>query len=225
MLAEAIPHTQTSAPRFYSTDAPEFSLRIAAEGSWEYLHLATYIMNVYRLKYQADIRVAYPLLLGISNEGEDLPFAALGIRKAIRPLFLERYLDLPVEKAIEEKTGIVVQRSAIAEVGNLASYTTTGVLKLLHCLAVYLDQTGYDHLVFTGTSSLLKPVFRKLGSACHVLADAKPERLGEEQKSWGSYYSTSPKVVVARVPAFRSVITDIMHQGLAGQFLGGAIVQ
>ena len=183
---------------------PQPSLMLALPDSAEYASLSRHIVNVYKKTYNADIQVAYPLLMGFVDAQRN-PLAALGIRCAIdeSPLFLERYLDQPAEFCLQTITGQPISRYTIAEAGNLASSGKSDILMLLYGLACHLDQEGISHILFTGTS-LLKRYLHSLGLYPHVLGEADPARLGADAKGWGTYYATRPKVMAGSIPAFRA---------------------
>lgn len=114
------------------------------------------------------------------------------------PLFLERYLDQPIEQVLAAAHGQAVERSRIIEVGNLAVAGTSGVRALLVPLTARLAAAGYDWVVFTGTD-LLRNSFHRLGLAPLRLTEADPGRLGAEAADWGSYYAHRPCVMAGRI--------------------------
>jgi hypothetical protein len=182
---------------------PQSSLILAHRGEHEFNFLSQHITNIFRKTYNADIVVTYACLLGFMN-AQDKPLAALGIRYAAEesPLFLERYLDKPVDVCLQAITGERIARHTIAEAGNLASSGKADILMLLYGLACHLDHEGISTILFTGTA-LLKRYLHSLGLYPHVLAEADPARLGEDAARWGTYYATRPKVMAGNVLAFR----------------------
>ncbi len=125
--------------------------------------------------------------------------AAAGWRCAAGgPLYLERYLDQPIEAALAPLTGLVPRREHFVEVGNLATSRPGASLALMLALAHHLDQLGCQWVVFTATSALLG-VFSRLRMPLLALAQADPARLGGEATAWGSYYETRPVVVAGKL--------------------------
>jgi hypothetical protein len=127
------------------------------------------------------------------------PLAALGWRGAgTHRLFLEAYLDGPVERHISHVAGTPVARERVAEVGHLASNGQAGGARLILAMAPALERMGFEWVVFTATAELLG-IFQKLGLMPMALATADPARLGEQAQAWGSYYRHRPIVVAGRI--------------------------
>lgn len=174
-------------------------------GSESYETLADHISTVYQTKFGAEIEVTYQLLMGLMADHGEPPLSALGIRSAGGgPLFLERYLDQPVEQQLAALFGETLERSEIAEAGNLASSGNNSILLLLYFLSIHLEVCGTRVIIFTGTS-LLRRYLGSLGLYPARLAPADPARLGAgEADNWGSYYATKPEVMAGSVEKFRS---------------------
>lgn len=112
-----------------------------------------------------------------------------------RRLFLEQYLDAPVERLL---AGHGVRREKIAEVGHLAA-TSAGLGRtLIPLLARHLHRLGYGWVVFTATREL-RNAFARLGLAPLELAAADPARLPDRGVHWGRYYEHDPVVVAGRI--------------------------
>ena len=112
-------------------------------------------------------------------------------------LFLEHYLDRPVEQALAAATGGPVARDEVAEVGNLATAPGRGRL-LIPAIARYLHRQGYRWVVFTATREL-RNALRRLRLEPLRLAPALPARLPDGGASWGSYYAHDPAVMGGRI--------------------------
>lgn len=156
-----------------------------------------FIRTVFKNRYAAQIKSFAPSLMML--EQDDRIVAATGWRGAdAEPLFLERYLDAPIESVMEKLTGQQLERQRIVEVGNLASEKAGGSLQVILNLSRHLDKSGYEWVVFTATQELIG-IFTKLGLPLLALAKADPARLGSEASDWGSYYDTQPIVVTGRI--------------------------
>jgi hypothetical protein len=119
--------------------------------------------------------------------------AALGYRRASEGrLFLETYLDEPIEKVLRQRIGLDVTRARVVEIGGLAANSSAALVGLWNSAVCELgDDTDI------GVAVLIRPLramFRRLGIAVHELAPAHAERLGEQGKQWGSYYESDPVV-------------------------------
>jgi hypothetical protein len=121
--------------------------------------------------------------------------AALGYSPAgAHPLFLEHYLDAPIETKIGARLGRPVAREGIVEVGNLAALHPGAARALIVGTTSLLHQMGMRFVTFTATTSLLNS-FSRLQLRPQVLAAADPHRLPEGPAQWGTYYDTHPQVM------------------------------
>lgn len=119
--------------------------------------------------------------------------AALGFRRAAEgPLFLERYLDAPVEAILAAHLGTEVARGRIVEIGSLGSNSGMALVDLWAEAAGELG-SGADIAVAVLTAPL-RDMFARLGIPVHQLAPAHGIRLGPELPLWGSYYDSDPVV-------------------------------
>ena len=114
------------------------------------------------------------------------------------PLFLESYLDAPVETAVAKLAGHPVERSRIVEVGNLAAARAGASVDVILALSRHLDRLGYEWVVFTATRELIG-IFARIGLPLLALAPADPARLGDDAGAWGHYYETQPIVVTGPI--------------------------
>lgn len=206
----AIPCT-TDRPRPRVPDAriPRGAHVVEASGDAERRALETFIAARSRMAYGARIRTFLPRLYAlVDSDGERL--AAFGLRDAAAgPLFLEIYLDQPIEQVVGARGAGPVARQGIVEIGNLAG-CHPGTLRLLSpLLGDRLLGMGYRWLVFTGSAQLING-FVRLGIDLDVLARAAIERLPEHSRAdWGSYYDHAPLVMCADIAAGRSRLPDV----------------
>ena len=114
-------------------------------------------------------------------------------------LYLENYLDTPVEAALERAAGRPVPRQRVAEVGNLAAHPGTGRV-LIPALGRHLYKLGFRWVAFTGTRELAN-AFRRLRLEPLVLAPAAAARLPDGGAAWGTYYAHSPSVMGGPIAA------------------------
>ena len=161
-----------------------------------------YIEATYAEAFNGRIRAHYPTLMSVQDaEGEI--HAAVGFRLAKdEPLFLERYLDDPVEVALSGGSDPVATRAEVAEIGSLASRSAGASLFLFMALARHLRQLGCEHAVATATRQLRR-TFARVGFPTRRLTTADPSRLGPEAGDWGGYYDRDPEVLAGAIaPAF-----------------------
>lgn len=157
----------------------------------------TFIRIVFMRHYDASVSCFAPDLMLLEQAGRIA--AAAGWRSAASgPLFLETYLDDPVQARIARLAGHPVERQHIAEVGNLASVTPGGGARMILTLAEHLDRIGFEWVVFTATRELIG-IFAKLGLPPLALGMADPGRLGDSACDWGRYYDSRPVVVAGRI--------------------------
>ncbi len=157
-----------------------------------------FIHDVFAQTYGANVQHFMPHLVSLRSEEGEL-VAAFGLRKAdISPLFLEQYLDVPVESVFSGRFNRNITRDQITEIGNLAvsNPRNAGVL-IAHVIQHSLD-IGVEWAVATAHHSLQNGLV-KGGRDVYALQAADPARLAPaELTSWGSYYKNSPQVVAIR---------------------------
>ncbi len=157
----------------------------------------TFIRTIFTRHHGAAVSSFTPNLLLI--EQHERIVAATGWRAAQREaLFLERYLDQPIEQAMARLANQGVSRERIVEVGHLAAEGPGGTVKVVLALATHLDALGFEWVVFTATRELIG-IFSRLGLPLLALAPADPDRLGDAAAAWGRYYDTQPIVVAGRI--------------------------
>lgn len=176
--------------------------------------LEQFIHDVYAKQYDADIKHFMPALMGLHSQNGSY-LAALGMRPADQGhLFLEHYLDKPIENLLSDATHYEdneISRNSIVEVGNLAAHHAGGTRWLIIALTAYLQGAGYDWVAFTSVPSL-RNSFRKLGLKLFKLGDAELSHLpGNEQEYWGRYYETRPEVMVVNVHHTYGVLEKLLR--------------
>lgn len=174
-----------------------------------------YISGQFQQVYGARLRHFMPWLLSY-GEGQQM-HGVLGLRRATRePLFLEQYLDEPVEAVLAEKAGVPVNRADIVEIGNLVATARGGSRLLFLMLAELCAAADLTWAIFTATPEV-QHLLQKLTDNQLVLCRADGARLGAELADWGTYYNTRPAVVAVNVRAERErrlerpLISDLLE--------------
>ena len=159
-----------------------------------------FIHSRFLIAHGAKLKSVMPRLLAVRSVRDEL-LGVLGFRCAARErLFLENYLDQPIEQAIRMLAGKTAARSAIAEIGNLAG-NCPGAIRggVVSLVLKKLHEEGYEWVVFTGTNSLRNGL-KKLGLHPVEVCRAGRERLPEEERgNWGSYFDNRPAVMIGNV--------------------------
>jgi hypothetical protein len=157
-----------------------------------------FVHDVFAKTYGADVQHFMPNLVSLRDEEGEL-VAAFGLRKADESaLFLEQYLDAPIETVFSGRFNRNITRSQITEIGNLAvsNPRNAGVL-IAHVIQYSLD-VGIEWGVATAHHSLQNGLV-KGGRDVYALQAADPARLDPaEFASWGTYYNNTPQVVAIR---------------------------
>jgi len=150
--------------------------------------------------YDANVHHYMPQLLRLRSRDNCEDIAMLGFRPArAEPLFLERYLDQPIELVIATHVGHAVARNEVVEVGNLADFRPGGARAAIVAATAFLYGAGYRWVAFTGIP-LLYNAFYRLGLEPTIIAEASASRLQEEeQDEWGHYYDNTPKVMFGNI--------------------------
>lgn len=185
---------------FGEAETPQMSLSGAVAGDPQRALFEAFIQQRFRKAHGADIRQFMPELFGVQNSSGQL-CAVAGVRRAhLESLFLERYLDDPIEPLISATAERPVPRQDIVEVGNLAASDTGSARLSIIAITYLLAMGGLEWVTFTGNIGLVNS-FHRLGLKPVTLCAADPERLGEDRHHWGSYYESKPWVHVGNIRA------------------------
>ena len=179
----------------------QFRLTERAAGEAGRESLERFVATAFERAHGAHVQSFMPSLLGLEDWSGTLR-CALGLRGAgPGHLFLEQYLDRPIEQAIASGARLQgpVDRGSIVEVGNLAGRGCRAAVYLVAQLPRFLVQRGYDWVTFTATERV-----RELLSAFDAplldLGPADPARLVGGADEWGAYYRTRPRVMAGWLP-------------------------
>ncbi len=192
------------------SDRVALELALVERGDPGRVEVERFIHATFARAHGADVRHFLPYLLSVELDGARQ--AALGVRPAREGrLFLECYLDEPVESRIATVARRPVGRSRIMEVGNLAAACPGGARLLIVALTAYLSGAGCQWVVFTATP-MVRNGFRRLGVELIELAEADGRRLGAERHRWGDYYSHRPVVVCGEVASGARAIARFLSR-------------
>ncbi|MDT8317064.1 MAG: thermostable hemolysin [bacterium] len=148
----------------------------------------------YRRAYGAEMKTFARELLVLRSGTQGL-LACVGLNTGDSgKLYLEQYLDAPLEEKIGSIVGKKIDRSKVAEIGTLAT-GARGLSRLtMISLTGVIISRGIDYIAFTGIKSV-RNTLEQLGMPLESLATAAPEKLQGGADEWGSYYSAAPEVV------------------------------
>ena len=165
-----------------------------------------FIAAKYLQVHNAELNEYLPLLLGIYNKGH-LACAA-GFRPGLyRPMFLEQYLDAPMEQQVATLSKQPVDRCSLVEIGNFAVASNGYGPLVMTLMAAALAEAGYEWMIFTVTEQVER-LIRRLGFKPHYLASAVANRLAGDKSHWGSYYENNPRVMAGNIQTATSVIAQ-----------------
>jgi hypothetical protein len=158
-----------------------------------------YITRRFARCHGARVASFLPHLLSVEQAGGCVGALGLGAAGGV-PLFLEQYLDAPVEAAVASAMRQPVERAQVVEIGNLATSSRRAGQVLITLLIEALRGAGFRWLVFTATRQV-RALVQDLGFALDTLAAAEPARLGGASAAWGRYYETEPWVMAGDLAA------------------------
>ena len=190
-------NTVISNPDIGLTERP-FDVHFSQPGAADRTEIERFIGDVFRKAYGAEIKRFKPCLMSLRDHDNKL-VAACGFRSAtLEPLFLETYLDQPIEAVLTERVGFPVRRDNIVGVGNFSVVEPGMARYLITAINDHLHDTSNQWAVFTAVP-VLRNAFIKMGMNPVILGDANKSRLPpEEQEEWGSYYAQKPQVMAIR---------------------------
>lgn len=168
--------------------------------------LEHFIAAKYRQIHSAELNEYLPLLLGVHDRGR--PVCAAGFRPGLyRPMFLEQYLDAPIEQQVATLSRQPVDRCSLVEIGNLAVACEGYGPFIMTVMTASLAEAGYEWMVFTVTAQVER-LIRRLGFKPYYLAGADADRLEGDKSHWGSYYENNPRVMVGNIKTAMDIIAD-----------------
>ena len=146
-----------------------------------------FVSDVFKRAYGAHVEHFLPHMMRVRNKHLEYR-SVLGYRAAASgSLYLEHYLDEPIEQAISRYLGYPIDRSKIVEVGNLAEAEAGDARMAIIGATAYFYAAGYRWVVFTGVRRL-RNAFSKLGLSPKQLIAADESRLpAGDLEQWGSY--------------------------------------
>lgn len=175
-----------------------FTVHFSSRDSADRVEIEQFIASIFHQTCGAKVRFFLPTLMSLRDLDGKL-IAACGIRSAgSERLFLENYMDQPVEKLLSERTGLDVLREEIVEIGNY-SVAEMGMSRML--ISAIFDQlhaTSKQWAVFTAVQ-LVRNALIKQNIFPRILCDADIRKLPvAEQSEWGDYYEQNPQVMAIR---------------------------
>lgn len=164
--------------------------------------LESYVQAAFQAKHGATVRTFMPTLIAFRDRAAVLR-GVVGVRDAGQEgLYLEHYLDRPVEEALAVALAArgleSVPRARIAEVGNLAGNNCRAAVRMVAHIPAYLMSLGYEWIVFTATGAL-QQILAGFGAPLVELARADGASVAQASDDWGRYYETDPRVYAGRL--------------------------
>lgn len=162
-------------------------------------HIESFVQARFQRSHGAQVRTFMPTLLSLHDSGNALR-GVVGSRMASSgPLFLERYLDRPIEQLLGAYAAEKVARHEIVEVGNFACTDSVAARELMKQLPWHLLREGAVWIVFTATDTV-RGLLNILNAPLIELACADEACVRGGCDEWGAYYATDPRVMAGYLP-------------------------
>lgn len=191
--------TTTEHPRPAGPVASRLRLAEACQGDGGRPELEAFVRAAFARSHAAEVRSFMPSLIGFRDREQRLR-GVLGLRPAASgPLYLEQYLDLPIEAAVAAATGRTIERTDIVEVGNLAAVNCRNAVRMVAQLPAWLQARNFSWIVFTATRTV-RQILLGFGAPLVELAQANGSRVAGGLDSWGGYYDHDPRVFAGYLP-------------------------
>jgi hypothetical protein len=158
-----------------------------------------FIHRIFDEVHGANVKHFMPQMLCLKDSHQQL-LAVSGMRSAEQEvLFLERYLNAPVEEVIASHAKTEVKRNQVVEIGNLAVERPSYTRILMAALSAHLYSTDTEWIVFSALP-VVRNAVAKTNHEMFVLADATLDKIAPEDRAdWGSYYDHQPQVIAVRL--------------------------
>jgi hypothetical protein len=183
-------------------------LIICEQASEQRRELERFIHATFAATHGAQVSSFLPTLLALQDAGQIRSVA--GFRPAAHAsLFLERYLDRPIEEVLTARMRAQrpeaadrwqpIVRAEIVEVGNLAGTNCRAACRLALALPQLLLARGYRWIVFTGTTTV-RGLLNAYGTPLIELGPAHGTCVNGMADGWGRYYEADPRVMAGYLP-------------------------
>jgi hypothetical protein len=192
-----------SSPREYSRTRSQPHLVVCGTEDSRRAEAEEFIRARFLRSHGAQIATFMPTLL-LLTQGEELA-AVAGFRSAARePLFLERYLTLPIEQALESQVSGPIRRAEILEVGNFAALDSRRARMLMSFMPAFFLEQRARWIVFTATAAI-RGIVAAMGGRCIEVGTAEGACVAGGADEWGRYYSSDPRVMAGFLPSARRI--------------------
>ena len=193
-----------SATREYAASPLEHRILVCGRDDSRRAEAEAFVRKRFLRSHGAHIATFMPTLLLLTRADSELA-AVAGFRCAAHePLFLERYLPVPIEQAIISKMGAHARRTEIVEIGNFAALDSRRAKILMSFMPAYFLECSARWLVFTATASI-RAMLTAMGGRCMEVGSADGACVAGGADEWGRYYSNDPRVMAGFLPSARRI--------------------
>ena len=155
----------SSAPRDYARAPAEYRIVTCEQSDARRAEAETFVRKRFLRSHGAHVSTFMPTLLLLTDAGDELT-AVAGFRCAAQePLFLEKYLPLPIDQVLEPHAGTSVNREEILEVGNFAALDSRRAKILMSFMPAYFLEYSARWIVFTATAAI-RGIVAAMGGRC-----------------------------------------------------------
>ena len=191
----------SSAASAMASTTPPWSLEAVPRHHPRRGEIESFIKQCYAEVYGAQLRTLAPCLLAIPAAQHGELHAAVGMRRASEGrLFIEQYVDQPLEQAAEIAAGTRIHREALVEISSFAAHAPGDARAVIVGLTCALHAMGFRWVALVATRRL-RNAFARLGLAPVSLGAARRERVADDGTDWGSYYDAAPELLVGDIDA------------------------
>lgn len=189
-----VPARTSESPR-----ASRYRIDTCLPGSDTRSDAEAFIRGAFYRAHQARVATFMPTLL-LLRDSDDALCGAAGCRTAqTDQLYLERYLERPVECVIGERFGRKVRREHIVEIGNFASSGSRAARRFMALLPYFLLDRDLVWVTFTATRPVRR-LLEHIGARCVELGPAEGACARDGADEWGRYYTNDPRVMAGYLP-------------------------
>lgn len=172
-----------------------FTVRFSKHDSADRDQLDSFISDIFRQTYGAEIKPSRSYLMSLRDHDDDLIAACSLHSAATEKLGLEIYLDTPVEEILSTLTGQTVQRGDIIEVSDFSASELATARYLITAINDQLHFTSKQWAVLNAPPNL-RDAFIKLGMDPKIIVDADKSRIGPDELSrWGNFFDQKPQII------------------------------
>lgn len=171
-----------------------------ARGCPEYNKVEAFINKSFKKKYSTEAKFVPSILISLNYNKRIFEVLGMGLAES-GPLFLEQYLQYPIEQEIGFFYKTAIKRESIAEMGTVISFCRSTKQLLLILLINYLYKTNREWLVLLSNSEIENTLKRM-----HFTTVPFSDESIKKKEQWAGYLNDESRIMYGHIPSAMSIL-------------------